>query len=472
MSFAEELLDLAVRVAAEAERLQGVILADVRVERVESTDVTLRDGVVERLRTGVDRGAAIRVFVEGGYGFSYATRLDYATLRRALDEAYRMARAAAASGKGLQAKPYLLDALEAEYVWPVKRDLRDVPLDAKIRDLVELDKLVASRVSEKTGALKTRTVRYMDSVRLRVYASTEGRRIVEEKSLAYLYVTAVAREGDVAATGIERVGTTLGYAVWEKKSMEAIADTVARRVAGQLRGRTPRPGNYPVVMAPEVIGVFVHEAFGHLTEADLALSGSILRDKLGEKVASELVTIVDDPGLEDGFGTYRFDDEGVRAVKATLVEKGVLRQFMTDRIYASILDTDPTGNARAESFRVPPLIRMRNTVMLPGEHSVEELFEGIEFGYYLVSHAGGQANLDGNFQVGVQEAYEIVNGEVGEPVRQLSISGNTIETLLNIDAVAKDFELHAGWCGKIQLAPVSDGGPHVRVKRVAVGGRA
>jgi len=141
-----------------------------------------------------------------------------------------------------------------------------------------------------------------------------------------------------------------------------------------------------------------------------------------------------------------------------------------NREYAKILNVKPSGIARAESCKVPPLIRMRNTVLLPGDYSKEELFEDIKFGYYLVSFRGGQANLDGTFQVGVQEAYEIVKGEVGDPVRNMSISGNTLETLALIDAVAKDFELSYGICGKGQAVFVSDGGPHIRVKKITIGG--
>ncbi len=464
----EEFFDLAERVVAEAERLQGVILADVRIVYAPRLTIRVIDGRVHQLVQGVDRGAAIRVFVDGGYGFGYATRLEPGELTRVLRDAYSMAKAVASSRARLQMKPLVLDALEAEEVWPVKRSLLDVPLDEKLRDVMELDRLVASKVPR----LKSRSVRYMEVVEARVYASTEGRRIYEERSLAHLSAYAAAREGDVSAEALETVGTISGYTLFDKKSPEAIADTLERRIRGQLRGKTPKAGNFPVVMAPEVIGVFVHEAFGHLTEADLALSGSVVKDKLGEKVASELVTIVDDPGIEDGFGTFKYDDEGVHAVRATLVEKGVLKQFMVDRMYANLLNVDPTGNARAESFRVPPLIRMRNTVMLPGEHRVEELFEGIDYGYYLVSPLGGQANLDGSFQVGIQEAYEIVNGEVRDPVRNVGIAGNTLETLMNIDAVANDFQLSYGFCGKIQTVPVSDGGPHVRVRRLTVGGRS
>jgi TldD protein len=145
---------------------------------------------------------------------------------------------------------------------------------------------------------------------------------------------------------------------------------------------------------------------------------------------------------------------------------------MHNRETAQKFNAEPTGNARAEDFRVEPIIRMRNTFMAPRDCSFEELVEDIRLGYYFKSFRGGQANIDGTFQVGIQEACEIVNGELGEPVRNASISGNTLETLLKVDAVGKDFELWPGRCGKGQTAFICDGGPHIRVKEVTVGGSA
>lgn len=145
---------------------------------------------------------------------------------------------------------------------------------------------------------------------------------------------------------------------------------------------------------------------------------------------------------------------------------------MHNRETAQKFNAEPTGNARAEDFRVEPIIRMRNTYMAPRDHTFEELLEDIHSGYYFKSFRGGQANLDGTFQVGIQEAYKIVNGEIGKPVRNASISGNTLETLFKVDAVGKDFELWPGRCGKGQTAFVCDGGPHIRVKEVIVGGSA
>jgi TldD protein len=247
---------------------------------------------------------------------------------------------------------------------------------------------------------------------------------------------------------------------------------VAKRAAEQLEAKPPKGGASPVVLGPNVVGVFVHEAFGHLAEADLALSGGVLSNNLGKKTASDLVTFYDDGTINGAFGSFKYDDEGVPAQKTLLIKDGVVTGLMHNRETAQKFNVAPTGNARAEDFRVEPIIRMRNTFMAPRDYSFEELVEGIRLGYYFKSFRGGQANLDGTFQVGIQEAYEIVNGEIGEPIRNASISGNTLETLFKVDAVGKDFELSSGRCGKGQTAFIGDGGPHIRVKEVIVGGSA
>ncbi len=448
----------------EARRL-GAEFADIRIVEHRHLEITVREGVPE-VSTGVDYGVAIRFYVNGSIGFSYTTDVTRQSILRALEKAASMAKAAQPVTR--LPKPIELKPIEAVETWPQKKSVEDVSLEKKLADLTDLDKLLASN-----ERVKSRTIVYWELVEKKAYASTEERYVEEQRTLTRVAATIVAREGTVVASGSRSIGSIKGYVLWEKESQEDFAKKLLDRVLGQLKAKTPRAGIFPVVLAPEAIGVFIHEAFGHLAEADSIASGSALSGKLGEKVASELVTIVDDPTVDDGFGTFKYDDEGVKTSKVIIVEQGVHKQFMTDRLYASHFNVEPTGNGRAESYRVKPIVRMRNTLLMPGTHRLEEMIEDIKFGYYIVATRGGQTNLDGSFQVGVQEAYEIVNGEVGEPVRNLSISGNTLETLKNIDAVGKDLQIHYGFCGKAgQVVPVSLGGPHVRVKAVTVGGRA
>ena len=283
---------------------------------------------------------------------------------------------------------------------------------------------------------------------------------------------ASARENSIFASAREEIGSTSGYEVFDTETPEKVGTMVAKRVVEQLKAKTPKGGSFPAVLGPNVVGVFIHEAMGHLAEADLTLSGSILYDKLGQQIASDRVTVYDDGTVPGAFGSFKYDDEGVKTQKTPLIEKGVLTGLMNNRETAQKLNMAPTGNARAEDFRYDPIIRMRNTYLAAGDNSFEELIEDVDFGYYLKSFRGGQANLDGTFQVGIQEAYEIVKGKLGAPVRSASISGNTLETLHRVEAVGKDFELWPGRCGKGQTAFICDGGPHIRVGEVTIGGGA
>ncbi len=458
---AQEIDVLLERFVAEAARL-GVEFADIRVELKPFTRIELRDGSPTVIR-GVDAGAAIRVFHGGSFGFSYASRLTVDDVLSGLRAAYSMARVS----PGGFPKPLTLDPARAYYSHPVKRSIEDVDLESKLQDLLMFDGIISGE-----PRVKSRSVFYVEMIEERHYASTEERYLGERRELVYVAASAFGSESGVRGSSVVTNGTIKGYYVWDKVDQESLARNLLERLDAQLRAKAPRAGVFPVVLAPEAVGVFVHEAFGHLAEADLVAAGSALRGRKGDRVAAERVNIVDDPFIDDGFGTYRYDDEGVSVARAVIVEEGVHRQVMTDRIHSVLLGEKPTGNARAQSFRYPPLVRMRNTVMLPGDSSLDEMLEDIEFGYYIVSTSGGQTNLDGGFQVGVREAYEIVRGEIGEPVRNLSISGNTLETLLNVDMVGRDFKLFYGRCGKGQVVFVSDGGPHVRVKKMTVGGRA
>jgi len=253
---------------------------------------------------------------------------------------------------------------------------------------------------------------------------------------------------------------------------ETVGTMIAKRIVDQLKAKAPKGGTFPAVIGTNVVGVFIHEAFGHLAEADLTLSGSVLSDKLGKKIASEVVTVYDDGTVDGAFGSFKYDDEGTPTQKTLLIRNGEVTGLMHNRETACKFNAKPTGNARAEDFRFEPIIRMRNTYLAPGDSTLEELLEDIKFGYYLKSFRGGQANLDGTFQVGIQEAYEIVEGRLGSPVRNASISGNTLETLHKVDAVGRDFKLWPGRCGKDQIAFICDGGPHVRVREVIIGGGA
>jgi TldD protein len=444
----------------------GAEYAETRAQKLYKTMLTLKEGRVEAAKQGIENGVALRVLVNGAWGFASVGSLDAEVLMNAVSDACKMAKNA---GLRLKTPIKLAETKTVEdrvQIKPKKKP-STILMEDKINTTLSINKATLGYDKRVKGC----TIDYLDLTGTNYFANSEGTRIEQDKLYVWSRITATAASKGVFTFSREEIGSTAGYEVFDS-APESIGEKVAKRAIQQLGAKTPKGGKSQVVLGPNVVGVFVHEAFGHLAEADIALAGGVLQNNFGKKIGSDLVTFYDDGTIDGAFGSFKYDDEGVPTQKTLLIKDGVVTGLMHDRETAQKFNAEPTGNARAENFRVEPIIRMRNTFMAPRDHSLEELFEGIRSGYYFKSFRGGQANLDGTFQVGIQEAYEIVNGEIGDPVRGASISGNTLETLFKVDAVGKDFELWPGRCGKGQTAFICDGGPHIRVKEVIVGGSA
>jgi TldD protein len=448
-------------------RSLGSEYVEVRAQTLFKTLLTTKDGTVEGAKEGIESGAGVRALVDGAWGFVSLGNLEPKLLNEAVEEAVKLAKAAS---HRVKSPVKLADAktVEDRVQGNSRKNPKDVSMEQKICDVLATDKAVFGYDSR----IKSCTISYLDVTGTSIFVNSDGTCIEQDKLYVWSRILTSARENSVFASAREELGSTLGYEVFDTGTPEKLGETVAKRVVEQLRAKTPKGGSFPAIIGPNVVGVFIHEAMGHLAEADLTLSGSVLYNKLGKQIASEAVTVYDDGTVEGAFGSFKYDDEGVRTQKTPLIEKGTLTGLMHNRETAQKLNMEPTGNARAEDFRFEPIVRMRNTYLAPSDNSFEELVEGIDFGYYLKSFRGGQANLDGTFQVGIQEAYEIVKGQIGDPVRSASISGNTLETLHRVDAIGRDFELWPGRCGKGQTAFICDGGPHIRVGEVTIGGGA
>jgi TldD protein len=441
--------------------------AEARAQKIIKTMLTLKEERVEAAKQGIESGVALRVLVNGAWGFASVGSLDEAILESAVSDACGMARMASSRLKTpikLAEAKVVSDRVEAK----PKKNPAEIQMEDKIKTAMSVNK--AGLGYDKR--IKSFSIDYLDLTGTNFFVNSDGTSIEQDKLYVWSRITASALDAGVFTFSREEVGSTAGYEVFDEQPPEDLGEKVAKRAVEQLSAKSLKGGTFPVVLGPNVVGVFVHEAFGHLAEADLALSGGVLAGNVGKKLGSDLVTFYDDGTIEGSFGAFKYDDEGVRSQKTLLIKEGVVSGFMHNRETAQKFNVEPTGNARAEDFRVEPIIRMRCTYMEPKDHSFDELVEKVKRGYYFKSFRGGQANLDGTFQVGIQEGYEIVNGEVGAPVRDASISGNTLETLHKIDAVGKDFLLDPGRCGKGQTAFICDGGPHISVKEVVVGGSA
>jgi len=445
-------------------RKLGASYGEIRAQKNNNTFVTVRDGQVEAITLATETGAAIRVLAENAWGFSTTNSLEQPSLEKSANSALKMAKVA---GKSVKETVRLASAkaVEDTVKVPVKKDPREIPIATKTKNLLKINKTCFNFDKR----IKSVTTNYADLATEQTLATTDGIFIEQEKMFVWNYCWVTGKSSGIMASARDETGAH-GYELFDLEPPEKIAERVSKKVTQQLEARSPKSGLHPAIIGTDIVGVLAHEALGHICEADLALSGSAVMGKTGEKIASEKVTIYDSALIPQGFGAIKYDDEGVPGQKTLLVQNGILVGFMHNRETAGKMNAAPTGNARAQDFRFPPLIRMRNTCFEKGDYTFEELLEDIEFGYFLEAFRGGEANLDGTFTVGVQSAFEIVKGELGQPVRNAGISGNTLETLKQVDACGKDFGLEAGRCGKGQDMFASSGGPSIRVKGILIGG--
>jgi len=445
-------------------RKRGASYAEIRAQNNNNTFITVRDGQVEAVTLSTETGAAIRVLAENAWGFSTTNSLEQNNLEKSANSAFSMAKAAGRSVRET-VKLAPVKAVEDKATVLVKKDPREVGISTKVNNLLTINKTCF----DFDKRIKSVTINYADLATEQTLATTDGTFIEQEKMFVWNYCWVTGKSNGIMASARDETGAH-GYELFDLELPRKIAERVSKKVTQQLEAKTPKSGLHPAVIGTNVVGVLAHEALGHICEADLALAGSAVMGKIGEKIASEQVTIFDSALIPQGFGALKYDDEGVSGQKTLLIRDGVLVGFMHNRETAGKMNVSPTGNARAQDFRFPPLIRMRDTCFEKGDYTFAELLEDIKFGYFLEAFRGGQANLDGTFTVGVQSAFKIVDGELGDPVRNVGISGNTLETLKQVDACGEDFGLELGRCGKGQYMFVSPGGPPVRVKSILIGG--
>ena len=441
-------------VLKEAERL-GAEFADVRYYRAETLTISSSEARDVITNYGVSEGYALRALVDGGWGYYSGTELGAEAARIAVSSSPRTGRA----------RVRLLQPKRDRVLVRERSPLAKTPAEV-LQDVRKLRESVLASDSR----IRSVTATYSYVHYNKAYLSTDGRDIQLEYSVHRLAITAVAREGDITASAYHGVATYLGYPL-DVFDVNELVGVLLRRLRNQLVGVHPKPGEYPVVLSPEVSGVFAHEALGHLAEADLAVDGILSRLR-GKRIAAEFVNVSDSPSVDHpmAVGILPYDDEGVEGREVRIIENGIVREFMTDRSYSAALGVEPTGNGRAEDFRSSVLIRMRNTFFKPGDMTLDELLEGVKEGFLMLSVMGGQTSPDGTFQFGIQEGYHVVNGEPREPLRTTGIAGYTIETIANIDGVSRDLDFRPGVCGKSgQSVFVGTGGPYVRVSRLKVG---
>jgi TldD protein len=444
----------------------GATYCDMRLGEVSGTSLEVKDGELKKTSIGKEEGAGIRVLYQGVWGFYSTNELSQDNLRNALKIALEMAKS---GSKVAKEKVELAPVLEIKdkVLWKPKKDPKDVSIEEKHKILNEMYEAI-----RKIEGIHTVTTAYSDGTRSTRFLSSQGSDITFEVTRTIAQVNLVAREGAKVMGYRGRIGGTGGFELFDKQDPVEKGIKVGNSAISVLRAKQSPSGRFPIIADHDLTGVFAHEALGHAAEGDIVTSGdSVLEGQIGNKIAAENVSIIDDSQIENAFGSYPYDDEGVKGKKKVLIKDGILVGYILNRETAFKLGMDCNGGARAESYATRPLVRMSNTYIEPGDYDFEEMVEEIKHGIYAKGTRGGEVDTaKGSFQFSAEEAFLIEDGEITQPLRDVSLSGMTLQILNNIDAIGKDFKLgDPGFCGKGQLVPVGDGGPHIRIKEAVVG---
>lgn len=441
----------------------GGAFAEIFAEERRSTTLRLDDGRVEELSTGLDRGAGIRVVAGETTTYAYANRMDRDALLRAAEAA-----SAAVTG-GEPGRVLDLARPGGPATHPVEEPSGSVDQERKVAWLREADDAARAHAPE----VRQVNVAYGDALQRVLIASSDGRWVEEERERLRLVVSVVAARDGVMQTGFEGPAGLGGAELMAAHPPAETATKAAAQAVAMLDGRAAPAGEMAVVIGPGGGGVLFHEACGHGLEADtIGKEASIYRGRHGERLASPLVTGVDDATVPGLWGTFAFDDEGSPAERTVLFQEGQLVGGLYDRTWARRAGAASTGNGRRQSYASLPIPRMTNTSILPGESDPQDVIADTRRGLYAKVLGGGQVNpATGDFVFGVSEGYLIEDGKLTAPVRGANLIGNGIEIMQAVDAVASDFEARPGTCGKDgQSAPVTTGSPTLRIARMTVGG--
>ena len=458
--------DVVERTIAEALRT-GADFAEVYAEDKRNTSVGLDDGRIEQVTSGRDRGAGIRVIKGETTGFAHTSDLSEAGLAAA-------ARAAAVAAS--QADGGVRTVALSERAAPQVNTIDTYPEEIAKVTKVEL----MQRVDEAARSFGSEIVQvsagYGDSRKRVLVANSDGVLVHDDIVRVLVRISAVASGDTGMQTGFQSMGQTVGWEAFDAIDVESLARDAARQAIVKLRARPAPSGAMPVVIENGTGGVLFHEACGHGLEADHVQKGaSVYAGKIGELVASPLVTLDDDGTMATEWGTIGVDDEGHATRRNVLIEDGVLVDYMWDHIRARKDGRAPSGNGRRQSYMHLPMVRMTNPFVMNGPDDPDDIVASTDHGVYIAHLGGGSVNTaTGDFVFGMNEAYLIENGEITEPLREGNLIGNGPQVLRDIDMLGNDFAMgNPGTCGKDgQGVPVGDGQPTLRVASLTIGGTA
>jgi len=447
----------------------GASYADSRYQQYDYEIITVENKTLKSYSSRRLSGVGIKVMVNGAVGYASTSDISYESLEKTLENAIKAAKAIKNKGKSF----FEAEVNNIKTRSPSKIDPFDVSPEEKVSVVLEANK--AAWINDEIKSAITRLGLSKD---YRLFMSSEGANVSIETVMTGVMHESVARFNGIMERVPYQESKCAGFEFIESKDWNEFTIDISKLAVEAVKSKTPPPGTYTVVVDPVVIGLLLHEAFGHASEGDLVSTGeSVLYGKIGSQVASELVTIIDEGTVDNGY-FCPFDDEGAKKERTVVVENGILKSFLHNKVSASQFNVKSTGNGRAQDFENLPIVRQTNYYMQPRDYKFDELLEDIEFGIYIRGKGatGGQVEVGmGTFTFGVGPSKIIRKGELTETVRGVVISGLILETLKTIDAVSKDLNIRTsifGGCGKMgQTVRVGFGGPYIRVRKMIVGGR-
>lgn len=440
-----------------------VDFCEIRLEEKKSTNIVLSGPEIESISEPMNYGGGVRVLYKGGWSYVSFNSLDY--LDKSIEKAIYNAKLIGGTARKLKSvKPVV-----ATNKISVEIDPLAVPLEEKKTLLESYNNILL-----KTKGMTTTKAKYHNRFVKQYYANTEGSLIKNELTFAGILLVGIAVEGNNIQQFFFTNGGYEGYEIVQ--NLEKDAERTAKTTIDLLKAEPVSGGKYPVVLNPELAGVFTHEAFGHLSESDFLFENPNMREmmKIGRKLGPDNLNIVDDGKMEKAAGFIFYDDEGVAPEKTYLIKNGILNAHLHSRETAEKMGEELTGNARALNYNFQPIVRMTNTYIEPKDKKFEDILSSVDDGLYAVNVLGGQTNLE-MFTFSAAYGYEIKKGKLGKMVRDIVLTGNVFDTLHNIKAIGNDLKISGGLggCGKGGQfpLPVSDGAPHILIDDVVVGGR-
>jgi TldD protein len=441
---------------------RGGDFSEVYIENRISRQIVMEESKFRSGLYGISQGAGVRVISGNKTGYAYTDEVTEEKLMRAAEVA------AFVATTGTPVQTVSLKETEYKSFITIEMPLGEIADEQRIEVIKRADQAAMSYDPRIRMAL----VDYYDEVRGRVIANSEGLYLRDELPLLFFIVQVMSADGKARHMARERLSMHSGFEMFSKDTPEKVAGNAAREAVAMLDAEEAPAGVMDVVMQNGWGGVLVHEAVGHPLEADNIAKGiGAFTGKLGQKVASECFTMVDDGTLPGHRGTTNYDDEGTPGQRNVLIENGVLKGFMTDILSARQLDMRRTGNGRRESFRFIPIPRMTNTFIEQGRDNPADILASTKRGIYVQSLSGGSVNpVTGVFNFTCREAYLIENGKKTRPIRGATLIGSCMDVISNVDAVGNDLAFGPGICGKGQNAEVDAGQPTVRIRGINVGG--